>query len=192
MFAAHSQNAETPPGRRRPRRRFSQRVSTERRLRRGFRQFCLACVIIQTDLYRSYQAKMKKKGRRATSGFAAGRKSVLVVLFIPSVQRDGITSIDQESWVTLALEIFGGVFGGTTAYPRARGIWRDDENQGLLVKDEPVIVHCYTTPRDINDPTKLRKLYAFCSKMGRDARQGEIGLVIGDEYFSIRDFTEGS
>ncbi len=64
-------------------------------------------------------AKMKKKGRRATSGFAAGRKSVLVVLFIPSVQRDGITPIDQESWVTLALEMFGGVFGGATAYPRA-------------------------------------------------------------------------
>ena len=135
---------------------------------------------------------MKKKGRRATSRFAAGRKSVLVVLFIPRVQRDGITPIDQESWVTLALEMFGGVFGGATAYPRARGIWRDDENQGLLVKDEPVIVHCYTTPQDINDPAKLRKLYAFCSKMGRDGRQGEVGLVIGDEYFSIRDFTEES
>jgi hypothetical protein len=26
--------------------------------------------------------------------------------------------------------------------------------------------------------------------MGREARQGEIGLVIGDEYFAIRDFTE--
>jgi len=26
--------------------------------------------------------------------------------------------------------------------------------------------------------------------MGREARQGEIGLVIGDEYFAIRDFAE--
>jgi hypothetical protein len=26
--------------------------------------------------------------------------------------------------------------------------------------------------------------------MGRDARQGEVGLVIGDEYFAIRDFGE--
>jgi hypothetical protein len=26
--------------------------------------------------------------------------------------------------------------------------------------------------------------------MGRDARQGEIGLVIGDEYLAIRDFGE--
>jgi hypothetical protein len=26
--------------------------------------------------------------------------------------------------------------------------------------------------------------------MGREARQGEIGLVVGDEYFAIRDFAE--
>jgi len=26
--------------------------------------------------------------------------------------------------------------------------------------------------------------------MGREARQGEIGLVVGDEYFAIRDFGE--
>jgi len=27
--------------------------------------------------------------------------------------------------------------------------------------------------------------------MGRDAGQGEVGLVVGDEYFAIRDFAEG-
>jgi len=26
--------------------------------------------------------------------------------------------------------------------------------------------------------------------MGRQAQQGEVGLVIGDEYFAIRDFAE--
>jgi hypothetical protein len=25
-------------------------------------------------------------------------------------------------------------------------------------------------------------------RMGREASQGEVGLVIGDEYFAIRDF----
>jgi hypothetical protein len=28
-------------------------------------------------------------------------------------------------------------------------------------------------------------------KITRDARQGEVGLVVGDEYFAIRDFAEG-
>jgi hypothetical protein len=86
--------------------------------------------------------------------------------------------------------MFGRVFGGATAYPKAKGIWRDDDRDGALVRDEPVVVHCYTTPGDIEDPDNLRDLGSFCRAMGREARQGEVGLVIGDEYFAIREFTE--
>ena len=119
-----------------------------------------------------------------------GRKRVLVVLFVPSVGRDGATSIDQQHWVDGALEMFGRVFGGATAYPKAKGIWRDDEKGGALVRDEPVVMHCYTTPADIQDARNLAELGRFCRKMGREARQGEIGLVVGDEYFAIHDFAE--
>jgi hypothetical protein len=119
-----------------------------------------------------------------------GRKRVLVVLFVPSVERDGVTSIDQDRWVDASLETFGRVFGGATAYPKAKGIWRDDDRGGVLVKDEPVVVHCYTTPADIQDDDNLAEIRSFCRKLGRDARQGEIGLVVGDEYFAIRDFAE--
>ena len=119
-----------------------------------------------------------------------GRKSVLVVLFVPSVERDGRTVIDQNLWVDAALEMFGRVFGGATAYPKAKGVWRDDDRGGALVKDEPVVVHCYTTPLDVEDPGNLVALGSFCRRMGRDGGQGEIGLIIGDEYFAIRDFAE--
>ena len=74
--------------------------------------------------------------------------------------------------------------------PKAKGIWRDDERNGVLVKDEPIVVHCYTTPVDIEDSRNLAELGRFCRQMGRKARQGEVGLVVGDEYFAIRDFTE--
>ena len=130
----------------------------------------------------------KTTGRRPV--LRGGRKRVLVVLFVPSVERDGVTPTDQPRWVESALDMFGRVFGGATAYPKARGIWRDNERGGALVKDEPVVVHCYTTPADIEDPRNLVELGVFCRRMGRDARQGEIGLVIGDEYFAIRDFRE--
>jgi hypothetical protein len=137
---------------------------------------------------------MAKKPRRTPSArrpvLSGGRKRVLVVLFVPSVERDGATSIDQARWVDAALEMFGRVFGGATAYPKAKGIWRDDERGGALVKDEPVVVHCYTTPADIQDGRNLGELGSFCRKMGREARQGEIGLVVGDEYFAIREFGE--
>ena len=133
-------------------------------------------------------AKKRPTRRPQRPGFSGGRKRVLVVLFVPSVERDGRTAIDQNLWVDAALEMFGRTFGGATAYPKAKGIWRDDERGGALVRDEPVVIHCYTTSVDIQNPRKLAVLGSFCRTMGRDARQGEIGLVIGNEYFAIRDF----
>jgi hypothetical protein len=68
------------------------------------------------------------------------------------------------------------------------GVWRDDERGGVLVKDHPVVIHCYTTPADVSDPDRLKQLGNFCRRLGREARQGEVGLVIGDEYLAFRDF----
>src|SRR5262249_62312092 len=82
------------------------------------------------------------------SGLQVSRKAVLVVLFVPSVERDGATAIDQDYWVGAALETLGELYGGATAFPRARGVWRDDGRGGVLVKDEPVVIHCYTTPAE--------------------------------------------
>jgi len=125
-----------------------------------------------------------------TSIFAEGRKSVLLVLFVPSVERDGRSPIDQDRWVEAALEMFGRVFGGATVYPKARGIWRDDDRGGSLVKDEPVVVHCYTTPEEVQDEDNLAQLGSLCRRMGRQTNQGEVGPIVGDEYFAIRDFAE--
>jgi hypothetical protein len=61
---------------------------------------------------------------------------------------------------------------------------------GVLVKDQPVVIHCYTTPADIADQDRLSRLGSFCRKMGREAQQGEVGLVIGDEYLAFRDFSK--
>ena len=45
----------------------------------------------------------------------------MVVLFVPSVARDGRTPVDQQHWVTAALEMFGRVFGGATRKRRVFG-----------------------------------------------------------------------
>ena len=106
------------------------------------------------------------------------------------MERDGATPVDQNFWVDAALAMFGAVFGGAAAYPRAKGIWRDDERGGHLVRDEPVVIHCYTTPERTENDEALAELGSFCRRMGREAGQGEVGLVVGDEYFAIRDFSE--
>jgi hypothetical protein len=74
--------------------------------------------------------------------------------------------------------------------PRAKGVWRDDENDGRLVKDNPVVLHAYMTPEAMENQQNQTSLGAFCRKMGRETNQGEVGLVIADEYLAITDFTE--
>ena len=49
---------------------------------------------------------------------------------------------------------------------------------------------CYTTPEDIENEEKLAELGRFCRRMGRETNQGEVGLVIGDEYIAIRNLGE--
>ena len=120
----------------------------------------------------------------------ARRKRVLLVLFIPSVERDGKTPIDQDYWVGEALRLLGRLFGGATAYPRARGVWRDDDRGGALVEDNPVVIHCYTEPEVIEDARNVAELGSFCRRMGREGHHGEIGLIVDDEYLAITDLGE--
>jgi len=120
----------------------------------------------------------------------ARRKRVLLVLFIPSVERDGETPINQDYWVDEALQLLGRLFGGATAYPRAQGIWRDDQRGGALIKDNPVVIHCYTEPDTIEAAQNVAELGQFCRRMGREANQREIGLIIDDAYLAITDFGE--
>ena len=52
-------------------------------------------------------AKRRRKPVRGRSLLKGGRKRVLVVLFVPSVERDGTTPIEQDRRVDAALEVFG-------------------------------------------------------------------------------------
>jgi hypothetical protein len=87
--------------------------------------------------------------------------------------------------------MFGRVFGGATAYPKATGIWRDDERGGGRSSGTSRWSCIATpTPSDIQDADNLSELGRFCRRMGRETQQGEIGLVVGDEYFAIREYEE--
>ena len=43
---------------------------------------------------------------------------------------------------------------------------------------------------DVQDDANLAELGAFCRKMGREGRQGEIGLVVGGRRGQFRDTVE--
>jgi hypothetical protein len=121
---------------------------------------------------------------RVTRQFAATKSaSNLLVLFIPSVDRDH-QPIDQNTWVSRALEFLGKQFGGATAFPKARGVWRDDAQDGRLVFDEPVVIQCYTSEPAL--AAAAGELRAFLVAMGEATNQGAVGLVIDRDYLEIQ------
>jgi hypothetical protein len=70
---------------------------------------------------------------------ASKAASTLLVLFIPSRDRHD-RAIDQEYWVDESLSVLGTLFGGATAFPQGKGIWRDDEQGAKLLFDQPVVI----------------------------------------------------
>jgi len=113
---------------------------------------------------------------------ASKSASTLLVLFIPSRDR-GEAPIDQEYWVGEALRVLGTLFGGATAFPQGRGVWRDDAQGGKLLFDEPVVIQCYTSEAALE--RQASPLREFLHRMGREARQGAVGLVIDRDYLEI-------
>ncbi|HEX5273073.1 MAG TPA: hypothetical protein VFW33_21400 [Gemmataceae bacterium] len=114
---------------------------------------------------------------------ASKAESTLLVLFIPSVDRDQ-AAIDQPVWVERALEVLGRLFGGATAFPQGRGVWRDDAQGGRLIFDDPVVINCYTSEAALE--ASAAELRQFLVRMGTETKQGAVGLVIDRDYLEIR------
>lgn len=104
------------------------------------------------------------------------------MLFIPSKDREN-RPIDQNRWVDEALRVLGTLFGGATAFPQGKGVWRDDAQGGKLLFDEPVVIQCYTSEEALE--REASRLSEFLHHMGRSAKQGAVGLVIDREYLEI-------
>jgi hypothetical protein len=111
-----------------------------------------------------------------------------LVIFVPSVDREG-KAIEQDYWVDQILTTLGRLFRGATAYPRGRGVWRDDQHGGLLVKEEPVIVFSYAAPESLTAAT-LKELYGTLSRLGREGNQGEVAVVIDGKYYGITEYSQ--
>jgi hypothetical protein len=119
----------------------------------------------------------------ASEQFVATKSaSTLLVMFIPSHDRSG-SEIDQEFWVEETFVVLGKLFGGATAYPKGRGVWRDDAQGGKLLFDEPVVFQCYTSEALIE--LHFETICQFCVRLGTEAKQGAVGIVIDRKYHEI-------
>jgi hypothetical protein len=59
-----------------------------------------------------------------------------------------------------------------------------------LLKEEPVIVFSYAAEGSLT-MAALESVYRALSRMGRQASQGEVGVVIDGKYYGITEYAEG-
>lgn len=113
------------------------------------------------------------------------RRDFVVTLFVPSQTRDG-DPIDHKFWRTQALEAMTSLFGGATAI-ECEGAWRDDDRGGSVKTEKVSAVVSLMTKSTWNSAT-VWVLREFLHRMGREANQGEVGLIVDNVYFPIREF----
>jgi hypothetical protein len=122
----------------------------------------------------------------------AGRsETTLLVLFIPSADRDGykLGKKEQQRWVHRALKLLGTTLHGATAFPRGWGVWRDDAQGGRLVWDRPVLIQCFTNEEALRQHGG--SLREFLVELGTETNQGAVGFVIDRTYYEIEFPLEG-
>lgn len=115
---------------------------------------------------------------------------ILFVLFIPSKDKDGNPlprGEDQQMWANAAGDLLTKLFNGSTQMPPAKGKWLNDETNEIIT-EEIVLVHSYAHVDRANDESRLKSLAEFLHRMGKNTKQGEIAVVIGDVFHRIRSF----
>jgi hypothetical protein len=119
---------------------------------------------------------------------AEARKVILLVLFVPSADRDGKTlgAEVQDRWMEKAKNELGRLFGGATAMPPAHGVWRDDERGGKLISDRPILIHSYISETDAIHPKLLAEFGKLCRTMLKELRQGEVAAIWNNQYMYFR------
>jgi hypothetical protein len=111
----------------------------------------------------------------------------LIVLFIPGKDKHDKELPDQEQWAKAAGNLLGMLFGGSTTMPTARGSWYNPVSKKLIV--EPVVlVHCYVRAEDMATKEKLEELARFLHRMGKETKQGEVAILIGETFHRVRKF----
>lgn len=126
---------------------------------------------------------------RANLGAQPSPGTAQLTLWVPSVDRDS-RPIDQTYWADQTLRVFGRLFGGATAFPPGLGVWRDDDRGGQLVFDDPQMVLSYVEIDVLSDPDVQAELKRHLHRLGRDANQGEVLLVVDGEPFHVTQYEE--
>jgi hypothetical protein len=110
----------------------------------------------------------------------------IVILIIPSHDRNDKPLKDQELWAGNAMELFADLYRGATAFQTFQGIYKDTE--GKVYHDKPILIESYVERPRLVDEATLKQLLAFAKRMGRETRQKAVALIINDVFHEITEF----
>ena len=127
----------------------------------------------------------KKRSYQEALGASHPAGTQQITLFVPAKDKDG-DDIDQACWVDEALTCFGTLFRGATAFPPGKGVWRNDDNDGELIFEPTVMIVTYADPAAFDE--NVGAFRQFLHKMGREANQGEVGVIISGTYHGISNY----
>ena len=115
-----------------------------------------------------------------------GIRQDLVILIIPSHDRENKPISDQEFWAEAAMDLFADLYRGATALETFKGVYKSSD--GTILYDKPIMIESYVDRSDLEDPTKLAELLRFIKRMGKKTKQAAVGLVINSVFHEITDF----
>ncbi len=110
----------------------------------------------------------------------------LVILVVPSHDKKNRALKDQAEWADAALRLFADLYRGATAFAASKGVYKTDRGQYLF--DVPVLIESYADVSDIENPDKLSELVAFARRMGQEAHQECVMIIVARARFYITDF----
>lgn len=127
--------------------------------------------------------------RLIAESLRSGYRDDTVILFVPSHDRSDppreIT--DQDMWANEALQLFGRLYKGATAFRQLTGIWNDGVNKPL--PDRPIMIQSLAKRASVENIANLEELVAFAKRMGKALNQACVGLVFNDVFHEITDFS---
>ena len=113
------------------------------------------------------------------------RTDCTVIIAIPSHQKDLKSVVkDQDQWADSALTLFTELYKGATSFRAIAGGFRDDE--GLFMRDEPILVESLATRCEVMDQDKLKALGEFAFRMGKKTKQHSVFVVIENTRHFLR------
>jgi hypothetical protein len=110
----------------------------------------------------------------------------MVILIVPSHDKDEKLLRDQDLWAGQAMELFADLYGGATAFHALQGIYKDSE--GKVHHDKPILIESYVERSKLVDTQVLGQLLDFAKRMGKQARQKAVAIIINDVFHEITDY----